>query len=78
MTTNTTRGVNDTTVDGQKIDGFTAKASAEVCHIRPHASGLKLVVGLRFIFFGRDDEDDLLHLVKQKAASLSRKEAMSA
>ena len=61
-----------------KIDGFTAKASAEVCHIRPHASGLKLVVGLRFIFFGRDDEDDLLHLVKQKAASLSRKEAMSA
>ena len=61
-----------------KMDGFTAKANAELCHIRPHASGLKLVVGLRFIFFGRDDEDDLLHLVKQKAAALSHKEAMSA
>jgi hypothetical protein len=61
-----------------KIDGFTAKANAEIRHIRPHASGLKLVVGLRFIFFGRDDEDYLLHLVKQKAVSLSRKEGVSA
>ena len=60
-----------------KIDGFQAKASAEVRHMRAHANGLKLVVGLRFIFFGRNDEDDLLHLVKQKSASLSRKEAMS-
>jgi hypothetical protein len=55
---------------------FFAKADSELCHIRPHTSGLKLVVGLRFIFFGRDDEDDLLHLVK-KVASLLRKEAMS-
>ncbi len=51
-----------------KMDGFTAKANAELCHIRPHANGLKLVVGLRFMFFGRDDEDNLLHLVKQKSS----------
>ena len=61
-----------------KVDGFQARASAEVRHMRPHANGLKLVIGLRFIFFGRTDEDDLLHLVKQKSASLSRKEVMSA
>jgi hypothetical protein len=36
------------------------------------------VIGLRFIFFGLNDEDDLLHLVKRKSASLSRKEAMIA
>ena len=53
-----------------KMDGFTAKANAELCHIRPHANGLKLVVGLRFMFFGRDDEDNLLHLVKQKSSLL--------
>ena len=28
MTTNTTRGVNDATVDGQKIDRFTATVKA--------------------------------------------------
>ena len=55
-----------------KVDGFAAKVSAEVRHMRSHADGLKLVVGLRFIFFGSNDEDNLLHLVKQKLASLSR------
>ena len=28
MATNTTRGVNDTTVEGQKIDGFTVTVKA--------------------------------------------------
>lgn len=60
-----------------KVDSFEGKASAEVRNMRFHASGLKLVVGLRFIFFGSNDEDDLLHLVKKKSASLSRKEAIS-
>jgi hypothetical protein len=57
-----------------KVGTFAAKVSAEVRHMRSHADGLKLVVGLRFIFFGRNDEDDLLHLVKQKLASLSRQQ----
>jgi hypothetical protein len=60
-----------------KVDGFEGKASAEVRNMRFHANGLKLVVGLRFIFFGSNDEDELLHLVKKKSASLSRKEAIS-
>jgi len=60
------------------VDGFSAKASGEVRHMRAHSNGLNLVVGLRFIFFGLNDEDDLLHLVKRKLASLSRKEAMIA
>mgnify|MGYP006076688941 CR=1 FL=1 len=60
-----------------KFGGFAAKVSAEVRHMRSHADGLKLVVGLRFIFFGRNDEDDLLHLVKQKLASLSRPSKLS-
>ena len=55
-----------------KVDGFQTKVSAEVRHMRSHADGLKLLVGLRFIFFRNHDEDDLLHLVKQKIASVSR------
>ena len=55
-----------------KVDGFQAKVSAEVRHMRSHADGLKLLVGLRFIFFRNHEEDDLLHLVKQKIASVSR------
>jgi hypothetical protein len=43
-----------------------------VRHMRSHADGLKLLVGLRFIFFRNHEEDDLLHLVKQKIASVSR------
>jgi len=60
------------------VDDFSARASAEVRHMRVHNNGVKLVVGLRFMFFGQNDEDDLLHLVKQKSTSLSRKDAMSA
>jgi c-di-GMP-binding flagellar brake protein YcgR len=55
-----------------KVDGFQTKVNAEVRHMRSHADGLKLLVGLRFIFFRNHEEDDLLHLVKQKIASVSR------
>lgn len=53
-----------------ELGRFQIKVSAEVRNMRPHADSLKLVVGLRFIFFGKYDEDQLLHLVKQKLASL--------
>ena len=55
-----------------KVDGFQTKVNAEVRHMRSHADGLKLLVGLRFIFCRNHEEDDLLHLVKQKIASVSR------
>ena len=58
------------------VDGILVKVNAEIHHIRKHMDGLKIVTGLRFMFFGIDDENKLTNLVAKRSASLSLKETM--
>jgi len=49
------------------VDDLEAPLSAEVRHLRMHEDGDFLIVGLRFIFFGYNHEDQLLHLVHKRS-----------
>ena len=51
------------------VDDLVAPLSAEVRHLRIHENGEFLIVGLRFIFFGYNHEDQLLHLVHKRTIS---------
>ena len=51
------------------VDELKAPLSAEVRHLRMHEDGEFLIVGLRFIFFGYNHEDQLLHLVHKRSVS---------
>jgi len=48
------------------VDDLVAPLNAEVRHLRMHEDGNFLIVGLRFIFFGYNHEDQLLHLVHKR------------
>ena len=48
------------------VDDLVAPLSAEVRHLRMHENGDELIVGLRFIFYGATDGDDLLSLVHKR------------
>lgn len=51
------------------VDDLVAPLYAEVRHLRMYEDGDFLIVGLRFIFFGYNHEDQLLHLVHKRTVS---------